>query len=118
MHVAVDNLQREQRSIFAQFLTGILGYLSAHITSMWIYFRPRIALTVSIPLVIFFLAIVYYVIMIVNNLVLSEDRALTGQIGAWGPYERIQDLDEEIYKPLDNKHYVYKTGRMMTTSRY
>merc|ERR1719436_2333065 len=55
VHTAVDNLQKEQKVIFTQFLTGVLGYLMSHIIMMWIYFRPRIALTVSIPIFVFIL---------------------------------------------------------------
>lgn len=113
IHLAVDNLQKEQNLIFTQFLVGILGYLLSHVFEMWIYFRPRIALTVSIPLVIFFLAIVYYTIMIVQKLHVAEDKQLTGQIAAWQPYERIQDLDEEMFKPLEQKQWLYKQGHMM-----
>merc|ERR1719335_1342708 len=61
IHVAVDNLQKEQKLVFTQFMLGGLGYLLSHVIEMWIYFRPRIALTVSIPLTIFFLMIVYFV---------------------------------------------------------
>merc|ERR1719389_1058996 len=87
VHVAVDNLHREQKRVFVEFLLGICGYLLSHVLEMWIYFRPRIALTVSIPLVIFFLAIVYYTLMIVQKLHVAEDKQLTGQIAAWQPYE-------------------------------
>merc|ERR1719230_684502 len=53
VHVAVDNLQKEQRLVFTQFLVGIVAYLLSHMIQMWVYFRPKIAFTVSIPLVIF-----------------------------------------------------------------
>merc|ERR1712080_751021 len=111
MHLAVDNLAKEQTLIFSQFLIGILGYLLSHVIEMWIYFRPRIALTVSIPLIIFFLAIVYYTITIVQKLHLPDTKQLTGQIAAWQPYERIQDLDEEMFRPLEQKHWLQKQGR-------
>mmetsp|Transcript_120066 Transcript_120066/g.299502 ORF Transcript_120066/g.299502 Transcript_120066/m.299502 type:complete len:221 (-) Transcript_120066:26-688(-) len=112
MHVAVDNLQKEQKLVFTQFVTGIMAYLLSHVIQMWIYFRPRIALTVSIPLIIFVLSIGYYVWHIVNALLLDDNRALTGQIAAWAPYERIQDLDEAIYKPIESKQMLYKSSRM------
>merc|ERR1719356_302470 len=70
VHVAVDNLQKEQKSVFKQFLTGIIAYLLSHMIQMWIYFRPRIAFTVSIPLVIFVISIGYYVWWIVSQLCL------------------------------------------------
>jgi hypothetical protein len=114
VHMAVDNLHKEQTLIFKQFLVGILGYLFSHVIEMWIYFRPRIALTVSIPLVIFFLAIVYYTIEVVKKLHLPSEKQSTGQIAAWQPYERIQDLDEEMFRPLEQKQWLYKQGRMMS----
>jgi len=113
VHTAVDNLSKEQTLIFSQFLTGILGYLLSHVVEMWIYFRPRIALTVSIPLVIFFLAIVYYTVTIVQKLHLPEDKQLTGQIAAWTPYERINDLDEEMFRPMEQKEWNSKQGTVM-----
>jgi len=113
VHVAVDNLHKEQKRVFVEFLMGICGYLLSHVIEMWIYFRPRIALTVSIPLIIFFLAIVYYTVSIMSKLLLHDERALTGQIAAWGPYEMINDLDEEIFKPLETKGQLHKSGRMM-----
>mmetsp|Transcript_114958 Transcript_114958/g.245475 ORF Transcript_114958/g.245475 Transcript_114958/m.245475 type:complete len:224 (-) Transcript_114958:145-816(-) len=100
MHVAVDNLQREQRFIFTQFLTGTLGYLCSQIIKMWIYFRPRIAMTVSIPLVIFGLSVVSYVKYTVGALQVDDSTALTGRIAAWGPYEQMGDLDEASYEPM------------------
>uniref|UniRef100_A0A7S1WP90 Uncharacterized protein n=1 Tax=Alexandrium catenella TaxID=2925 RepID=A0A7S1WP90_ALECA len=98
VHDAVNNLEKEQKLVFTQFLLGILGYLISNIMKMWIYFRPRIALTVSLPLSVFFLAIVYYVLYIVDSLVLEEGRSLTGQISAWAKYEKIQDLDEALHR--------------------
>lgn len=114
VHVAVDNLAREQKLIFTQFLVGILGYLLSHLIEMWIYFRPRVALTVSIPLVVFLLFIIYYTFSVIRRLALHEDRALTGQIGAWAPYEKIGDLDEELWQPLENRQALHKSGRLMT----
>jgi len=115
VHVAVDNLQKEQKLVFTQFIFGGLGYLLSHIIEMWIYFRPWVATTVTIPLVTFFLTISYMVVDIISKLQLRDDRALTGQIAALGPYERIRDLDQEIYAPLEQKHELYKQGRMMGT---
>jgi len=103
VHVAVDNLAREQKMVFTQFTLGILGYLLSNILKMWIFFRPRIALTVSIPLAIFFLSIVYYVVIIVDALVLDDDKSLSGRFGAWGNYEHIPDLDETIHSPRGKK---------------
>lgn len=119
IHVAVDNLQKEQKLVFTQFMLGGLAYLVSHIIEIWIYFRPRIAGTVSIPLCFFFFLIVYYTIDITSKLQVREDRALTGQIAAFGPYERIRDLDSEIYAPLERKHANYQQGRMTGTgARY
>merc|ERR1740121_2732239 len=80
VHIAVDNLQKEQKIVFGQFVLGILSYLLSHVIEMWIYFRPRVALTVSIPLLVFFTAIIYYVQYILKQLVLTDNRSLSGQI--------------------------------------
>lgn len=97
VHTAVDNMQNEQNGVFMQFLAGIVCYLLSHVIEMWIYFRPRIAFTVSIPLITFFLAILYYTSAIVQSLYLQDGATITGQVKAWGPYERIRDLDADIY---------------------
>lgn len=114
VHIAVDNLRKEHKYVFTQFLAGIVGYLLSHVIEMWIYFRPRIAFTVSIPLIIFLLLIFGYTVDIVSKLVVNEDGALTGQIAALAPYERIDDLDQMIYKPLEKRHNLYQQGRMMS----
>lgn len=103
VHIAVDNLQKEQKIVFGQFVLGILSYLLSHVIEMWIYFRPRVALTVSIPLLIFLLAIMYFVVRIINLLAVNDDSALTGAINAFQPYDRIQDLDEDTWKPLERR---------------
>merc|ERR1712118_528515 len=108
VHHAVENLKKQQTLIFTQFLIGILGYLLSHVMEIWIYFRPRIALTVSIPLIIFFLAIIYYTVSIIGKLHVAPDIGLTGQVAFWQPYERIQDLDEEMFKPLEQKSWLQK----------
>mmetsp|Transcript_3471 Transcript_3471/g.7003 ORF Transcript_3471/g.7003 Transcript_3471/m.7003 type:complete len:216 (-) Transcript_3471:95-742(-) len=111
VHIAVTNLEKEQKLVFTQFVLGILAYLLSQVIKMWIYFRPRIAITVSIPLLIFLFAIIYFVVFIVKELQLDDTKALRGQIGAWAPYERIQDLDEAIYKPAESKQNLYRSGR-------
>merc|ERR1740121_1689749 len=110
VHVAVDNLHKEQNLVFAQFAVGIIFYLLSHVIEMWIYFRPRIALTVSIPLLVFFSAIIYYVQFIMKQLVLTDNRSLSGQIGGLGPYDKIQDLDVAIFRP---KEMEQRSGRMV-----
>eukprot|EP00931_Biecheleriopsis_adriatica_P123965 TRINITY_DN99033_c0_g1_i1.p1 TRINITY_DN99033_c0_g1~~TRINITY_DN99033_c0_g1_i1.p1 ORF type:complete len:212 (+),score=53.61 TRINITY_DN99033_c0_g1_i1:105-740(+) len=100
VHLAVDNMHKEQNFIFTQFLLGILTFLISDVIKMWIIFRPRVALTVSIPLCIFVVAMVYYVVTLVSQLHLSDDKAVFGKFAAWTPYERLQDLDEEVYTPM------------------
>jgi len=98
VHVAVDNMQAQQRMVFAQFVSGIVAYLASHVIEMWIYTRPRIALTVSIPLVVFGVLILYYIWYIVDQLLLDDGRAVNGKIAAWAPYERIDDLDTAVFR--------------------
>jgi hypothetical protein len=106
VHVALDNLHKEQKTVFIQFLLGILTYLASSLVGTWISFRPRIAFTVSIPLFVFFFAIIYYVMDIYHKLYLGDDKALTGHLAGYSTYERIHDLDEEVHKPLEGKRYL------------
>merc|ERR1719230_460094 len=72
VHVAVDNLQKEQKLVFTQFMMGILGYLLSHVIALWIYFKPRIAIMVSLPLCFFFVLIVYVAVDITSKLQVRE----------------------------------------------
>merc|ERR1719443_1633759 len=110
IHVAVDNLQKEQKLVFTQFMIGGLGYLLSHVIEMWIYFKTRIATLVSIPLCGFFVMIIVFSVDITSRLQVRDDKALTGQIAALGPYERVRDLDQEIYAPLERKYELYTRG--------
>merc|ERR1712100_718510 len=76
VHVAVDNLQKEQKLVFAQFMMGGLGYLLSHVIEMWIYFKTRIALLVTLPLGIFFILIIIFAVDITSRLQVREDKAL------------------------------------------
>merc|ERR1712112_116853 len=64
VHTAVDNLRRQQRVIFVQFIISLVSYLISHIFEVWIYFRNWIAIVVTCSVSIFFLLIVYYTVTI------------------------------------------------------
>mmetsp|Transcript_24264 Transcript_24264/g.45872 ORF Transcript_24264/g.45872 Transcript_24264/m.45872 type:complete len:215 (+) Transcript_24264:123-767(+) len=98
VHTAVDNLHKAQQFTFVQFLLGILGYLMSHIFGTWIYFEKDVALLICIPLSVFFLAIIYYVVTIVDQLILPDDKAVFGRFFAWSPYEKLNDLDAEAFR--------------------
>eukprot|EP00930_Biecheleria_cincta_P087776 TRINITY_DN77008_c0_g1_i1.p1 TRINITY_DN77008_c0_g1~~TRINITY_DN77008_c0_g1_i1.p1 ORF type:complete len:224 (+),score=36.01 TRINITY_DN77008_c0_g1_i1:46-717(+) len=97
IHMAIENLHREQKLIFTQFLLGTLGYLMSHILEIWIHFKPRVAVAVTIPLAIFILAISYYAITLADELVVTDDAAVTGQVHSLEVYEHVPDLDEELF---------------------
>lgn len=101
VHSAVHGLQEEQKFIFAQFLLGVLCFLASNFVKMWVFFKIRMAMTISIPLGIFCLIIVYYVVHLLGELLLPEERQVLGSMSAqWSAYERLQDLDEEICSPM------------------
>lgn len=93
VHKSVENMRLQHKYVFAQFLSGIIGYLVSMMVKMWIYFRPRIAFTVSIPLIIFFALIALHTSDLVRRLGIPEDRVITGEIAALRPYENVGDLD-------------------------
>ncbi|CAJ1405571.1 unnamed protein product [Effrenium voratum] len=98
VHLAVENLHKAQQFTFLQFLLGILGYLVAHVFETWIYFQRNVAILLCIPLSIFVLAIFYYVVTIVDQLILPDDKAVIGKVAAWSRYENLSDLDAEAYR--------------------
>lgn len=103
VHIAVENLRKEQSRVFSQFIFGLMAYLLSHIFEIWIFFRFYIASIVTIPLSIFFILILYYTLTITKQLEVLERDALTGQINALSKYERIRDLDQEIYQPINRR---------------
>lgn len=111
IHTATDNMEKEQKFVFTQFLIGILGYLLSNVLKMWIYFRPRIAITVSVPLLLFFLAIVYYVLLLMNVLLLDPRKQLSGRFGAWLNYDKMPDLDVVDYMDHSSRQTVATTGQ-------
>lgn len=98
VHLAVENMHKAQQFTFLQFLLGLLSYLMAHVFETWIYFRRNVALVLCIPLSVFVLAIIYYVVTIVDQLVLPDDKAVFGHVVAWSRYENLNDLDAEAYR--------------------
>eukprot|EP00931_Biecheleriopsis_adriatica_P070610 TRINITY_DN44386_c0_g1_i1.p1 TRINITY_DN44386_c0_g1~~TRINITY_DN44386_c0_g1_i1.p1 ORF type:complete len:220 (+),score=39.69 TRINITY_DN44386_c0_g1_i1:81-740(+) len=113
VHLALDHMSKEQKFIFIQYLLGILLYLLSRSLKMWIYFRPFIALVITIPLLSFLVTIVLYVVVLVNQLLVTEDAAVLGTIAALSPYERIRDLDEEVHCPTEK---IVLTGRAVFAS--
>mmetsp|Transcript_75464 Transcript_75464/g.149208 ORF Transcript_75464/g.149208 Transcript_75464/m.149208 type:complete len:219 (-) Transcript_75464:176-832(-) len=98
VHVAVDNLEAEQKTIFTYFVLGILAYLVSNIAKMWIYYPTRIAFTVSLPLLTFFAATLYYVLLLMDNLVLDDSSRSTGRFHLWEPYSNLRDLDQSCHQ--------------------
>eukprot|EP00439_Symbiodinium_sp_Y106_P028994 s2296_g3.t1 len=110
VHVAVENLHKAQQFTFVQFLLGILGYLMSHIFGTWIYFEKEVAQLICVPLSVFFLAIIYYVVTIVDKLILPDDKAVFGRFFAWSRYEQLNDLDEEAFRHPHSQR-VLRTAR-------
>jgi len=98
VHVAVDNLEAEQKTIFTYFVLGILSYLVANIAKMWIYYPTRIAVVVCLPLMVFLVATLYHVLLIMDNLVLDDSARSNGRFHAWEPYTHLRDLDEAVHQ--------------------
>eukprot|EP00927_Polykrikos_kofoidii_P079244 TRINITY_DN76029_c0_g1_i1.p1 TRINITY_DN76029_c0_g1~~TRINITY_DN76029_c0_g1_i1.p1 ORF type:complete len:222 (-),score=26.58 TRINITY_DN76029_c0_g1_i1:149-814(-) len=103
MHVAVDNLHKEHKRIFVEFSIGILSYMVSHVFEIMMTHRPRIAFITIIPIALFTLATIQYALSIIGQLMVKDTSHVTGQVKAWGPYEMINDLDEQAYQPLEKK---------------
>ena len=51
VHVAVDNMAAEQRSMFVQFLLGALCFLASNNLQLFVYFQVQTALIAGVPMV-------------------------------------------------------------------
>jgi len=103
LHKAVDCLRDYQTLVFMYFIIGWILFFISNICQVWIYFRRRVAVVVTFPLLCFVVAILYYTCSITSKLKLDESEAVAGNIDAFMPYEHIGDLDAGLtgYKNLN-----------------
>lgn len=96
LHKAVDCLRDYQTLVFGCFIVGWILFFISNICQVWIYFRRRVALVVTVPLLFFVLLIVWYTCDITGGLRLSESEVVEGKIEQLKPYELIADLDSGL----------------------
>lgn len=96
LHKAVDCLKNYQFYVFMYFIIGWILFFVSNICQIWIYFRRRIAVVVTIPMLCFICAILWYAFSITYKLRLDEDSVVTGKIDHFAPYEGVGDLDHGL----------------------
>ncbi|CAJ1398881.1 unnamed protein product [Effrenium voratum] len=94
LHKACDTLRDYQSPVFACFMGGWIIYFVASILQVWIYYRHHIAVCVSVPFLVFTLAIIWYLLDLRRKLSLPEDQVVTGKIAHFQRYELIGDIDD------------------------
>jgi hypothetical protein len=97
LHRAVDCLRDYQELVFSCFMSGWILYFLSSILQVWIYFRRRVALVVTVPLCGFIVGILWFSFSITSALRVSERNAVTGKIDAFEPYESVADIDHGLH---------------------
>lgn len=101
LHKAVDCLRDYQDLIFCYFLLGWILFFISSIVQVWVYFKRKVALVVSFPLLCFLAVVVYYIVFLTKNLRISEADVVAGRIESLKPYEHIADLDYAVERQAD-----------------
>jgi len=97
LHKAVDCLRDYQFLVFLYFMAGWVIFFLSTLLQVWIYFKRRVAVVVSVPLSLFIAAIVWYSWDITRQLRLDDRDAVAGKIEHLQPYEYIGDLDHGLH---------------------
>eukprot|EP00404_Azadinium_spinosum_P011303 CAMPEP_0180525670 /NCGR_PEP_ID=MMETSP1036_2-20121128/59285_1 /TAXON_ID=632150 /ORGANISM="Azadinium spinosum, Strain 3D9" /LENGTH=127 /DNA_ID=CAMNT_0022538971 /DNA_START=96 /DNA_END=476 /DNA_ORIENTATION=+ len=93
LHKAVDTLRDYQLLVFLYFIVGWIVFFVSNILQVWIYFRRRVAVVVTVPLSCFIVAICWISYDITWRLRLDDNEIVAGKIDHFQPYEFIGDLD-------------------------
>lgn len=101
LHRAVDCLRDYQLLVFLYFMIGWLIFFLSSCLQVWIYFKRRVAVVVSVPLWLFVLAILWYSYDLTRQLRLDDREAVAGKIEHLQPYEFIGDLDHGLHGDLE-----------------
>ncbi|CAE7874422.1 unnamed protein product [Symbiodinium sp. KB8] len=96
LHKACDTLRDYQALVFSCFMCGWIVHFIASILQVWIFYKRSIATFVSIPFLLFTVAIIWYLVDLRQKLSLSETEVVTGKISHFQPYEQIGDLDHGL----------------------
>mmetsp|Transcript_60198 Transcript_60198/g.186301 ORF Transcript_60198/g.186301 Transcript_60198/m.186301 type:complete len:270 (+) Transcript_60198:133-942(+) len=97
LHRAVDCLRDYQFLVFLYFMIGWVIFFVSSLLQVWIYFKRRVAVVVSVPLSLFIVAVVWYSFDITSQLRLDDRDAVAGKIEHLQPYEFIGDLDHGLH---------------------
>lgn len=97
LHRAVDCLRDYQGLVFWYFVVGWVLMFISNILLLWIYFKMRVALVVTIPLSLFIVAIVGLTCKLTGRLRLDEHEAVVGKIDQLRSYEYIGDIDNGLH---------------------
>mmetsp|Transcript_15302 Transcript_15302/g.24940 ORF Transcript_15302/g.24940 Transcript_15302/m.24940 type:complete len:191 (+) Transcript_15302:3-575(+) len=106
LHRAVECLRDYQDLIFFYFLVGWVLFFFSSILQVWVYFKRKVALVVTFPMMGFVVAIFWYIYSLSSKLRVTEEDVVVGKIDAISPYENIGDLDQSLRQaaaktPLD-----------------
>lgn len=94
--------------MFSIFILGWTSFFVSNILQVWIYFERAVATFTTVPLLLFVVAIFWYVISLPCKLRLSDAQVVAGKIDQFQPYEFIGDLDEGLHR--DDMVTVRATG--------
>lgn len=93
LHRAVIVLRDYQTLVFVYFIAGWILYFFSSLLEVWIYFKKRVAVVVTIPMMIFTLMLFFYSCRLSLQMRVSNDQAVHGRLEAYSAYETVGDLD-------------------------
>lgn len=99
LHKAVDCLRDYQLLVFSYFIGGWVIIFMTSTLQVWIYFRWKVAVAVTVPMTCFILAIIWYTVRICLDLHVPDDQIVHGKIDHFSPYEVVDDLDFSLQEP-------------------
>lgn len=102
LHRAVDTLRDYQSLVFVYFIAGWFLFFISAILQVWIYFKHRVAIVVTIPFVIYTFLILFYSCELTMKMRISNVAAVSGRMQALTAYEAIGDLDHGLHEGTAN----------------
>lgn len=102
LHRATVIMRDYQFLVFCFFIAGWIVYFCSSCIEVWIYFKKRVAVVVSIPMCIFVFLLLFFSCNLSYHLRVTADKVVPGRIDAFEAYEVIGDLDYGLSRGMSN----------------
>lgn len=102
LHRATLVLRDYQFMVFVYFIAGWTVYFVSSALEVWIYFKKRVAVVVTIPMTLFIILLLFFSCSLSLQLRVANDHAVPSRIDAFEAYEAIGDLDYGLSYDVPN----------------